>query len=166
MRSAPSRGIRTRSTRSRFHPTTGASCPAAASNLALIDLQHDAPVRTEIFGSEPAPTWCYYYEKARLAEQAENWEQMITLWDAAVQKGFRPRSQPEFTPFILAAAHTGHWDLAVELTQKAYYPKNVMHDYLCTIWRRARDEVPASPAGTQAIEKTAADLDCRAIFAP
>jgi len=40
----------------------------------------DMPVMPEdIFGKEPPHTWCYYYEKAELARQAGDWEQVAKL---------------------------------------------------------------------------------------
>jgi len=136
------------------------------SHLALIDPQGGSPVRTDIFGPPPASTWCTTYEKATLAEQTGGWQEMMRLWDSAAQAGFRPHTEPEYVPFILAAAHTNRWDLALELTQKAYFPSYVMHDYLCTTWRRIRDEVPASTERQQALEKAVDDFECRSIFTP
>ncbi len=144
-------------------PQVSAALPL--SNLGLIGAENTA-MRSDIFGKEPAPGWCYYFEKARLAEDAQNWQQMMVIWDAAAQNGFRPHSEPEYVPFILAAARTGRWDLALELSKKAYFPTYVMHDYLCTTWRTVRDEVPASPARSQALDKVANELDCQAILSP
>ncbi len=135
------------------------------SDLGRILPQGGAPP-AEIFGREPAHTWCYTYQKARLAEQNADWEQVMALWDAAAGQGLHPRSEPEYVPFILAAAHTGRWSLALDLTEKAYFPDYIMHDYLCTTWRRIRDEAPASPEKQAALGQAARQFDCQPILAP
>jgi hypothetical protein len=136
------------------------------SNLARIQPDASQGLREDIFGAEPPPSWCTYFEKARLAEQQGKWEEMVTLWNEAVSAGFHPRSEVEYVPFIRAAAHTNRWDLALDLSDKAYYPTFVMHDYLCTTWRHVKDEVPASPERQQALEQAVNQLDCQTIFTP
>jgi hypothetical protein len=60
-----------------------------------------------IFGSEPAHTWCYYYEKAELAFQKGEWETIVSLGDEAIQKGEYPIDRVEWFPFLQAYASLG-----------------------------------------------------------
>lgn len=136
------------------------------SDLSRIDPNASDQLPTDIFGREPAHGWCYTYQKARLAEQQGDWEQMMALWDQAAADGYRSYSEPEFVPFILAAAHTGRWETALQLSERAYYPYYVMHDHLCTTWRRIRDEVPPSEARQQAIEQAVEQFECQGIVTP
>jgi hypothetical protein len=133
------------------------------SDLWRISAQGSRP-REDLFGKEPARSWCYYFQKARLAEQYQDWEEMSELWDEAELRGLHPRSEPEYVPFILASAQTGRWDLALSLTKKAYFPDYVMHDYLCTTWRRIRDEVPDSPEKQQTLDQATAQFECQSII--
>jgi len=50
---------------------------APASDLSRIQPEtNKLPPDPDIFGPEPEHTWCYYYEKADLARQLEDWEQV------------------------------------------------------------------------------------------
>lgn len=60
-----------------------------------------------LFGSEPAHTWCYYYEKAELAFQKGDWEAIVSLGNEALQKGEYPTDRVEWFPFLQAYAHLG-----------------------------------------------------------
>ena len=61
-------------------------------------------------------------------------------------------------------AHTGRWEQALSLTKKAYFPDYVMHDYLCTTWRRIRDEVPDSPEKQQSLDQAITQFECQSII--
>ena len=56
------------------------------------------------FGEEPAHLWCYYYEKATFARQAGDWKEVLRLGEEAFEKGYTPRDQIEWIPFLQAYA--------------------------------------------------------------
>jgi len=60
-----------------------------------------------IFSQEPAHTWCYYYEKAELALQFADWQQVADLGAEASQQELRPVDRVEWMPFLQAYAHLG-----------------------------------------------------------
>ncbi|MBE3038876.1 MAG: hypothetical protein IMZ62_08710, partial [Chloroflexi bacterium] len=61
----------------------------------------------DIFGPEPVHGWCYYYQKAALARQFDDWSTVIALGDEAIEKGFEPFDQIEWMPFLQAYVVTG-----------------------------------------------------------
>ncbi len=136
------------------------------SDPSRILTEEKYPIPTSIFGEEPTRDWCWYYQKARLAEQQGDWQAMVNLWEQAKAEGYTPHNEPEIVPFILASAHTGNWKQALELTDRAYYPAFIMHDYLCTTWRRIRDEVPPSPEKQEALQQAIREFDCENIIRP
>ena len=71
-----------------------------------------------IFGSEPAHTWCYYFEKADLARQYSDWQTILKLQTEANQKGYTPTNDAEYLPFIEANVQTGNWQTAIDLSQE------------------------------------------------
>jgi hypothetical protein len=84
----------------------------AISNLNQI-VVGDSP-RTPnpaIFGTEPPHGWCYFFEKADLARQLQDWETVIQLRSNAESKGFKPTLGAEYVPFIEAYAQTGRLPL-------------------------------------------------------
>lgn len=72
----------------------------------------------DIFGEEPAHTWCFYYQRASLAVQKRDWEEVVHLGDEAQSLGFKPYELSEWWPFILGYAHHGNYDTAGELTAR------------------------------------------------
>ncbi len=59
------------------------------------------------FGIEPKHTWCYFYEKASLARQINDWDEVIRLDEEALQQGFAPNDQIEWMPFLQAYGMKG-----------------------------------------------------------
>ena len=53
-----------------------------------------------IFGRETEDDWCYYFEKAELAEQFGDWDRIAELADEVRRKGFSPKDVTEWRPFI------------------------------------------------------------------
>ena len=114
-----------------------------------------------IFGPEISHDWCYYYEKAALAHQHQDWAEVMRLWHEAQSRGFSPNNEPEYMIFIEASAYQGDWNLAQELTKKAYYPYYVMHDYICTTWRRIQDNTIGIDGQIDAIRNITVNFDCQ-----
>jgi hypothetical protein len=56
------------------------------------------------FGAEPAHTWCYYYEKASLARQMNNWDEVVRLGEEARTAGYFADDPIEWLPFLQAYA--------------------------------------------------------------
>lgn len=68
-----------------------------------------------VFGPEPVQGWCYYYEKADLARQRGDWEEVLRLGDQALDKGFAPLDTIEWLPFMQAYAMAGDTDRLAEM---------------------------------------------------
>jgi hypothetical protein len=60
-----------------------------------------------VLGPEPPHEWCYFYQKAELALQSENWEEVIRLVEEASQRGLVPDDPIEWMPFLQAYAYMG-----------------------------------------------------------
>lgn len=60
-----------------------------------------------IFGEEPPHTWCYYYQKAQLARQQEDWDMILNLAAEVTRLDLRPNDSIEWMPFLQAAALAG-----------------------------------------------------------
>jgi hypothetical protein len=81
---------------------------APRSRIENIQLEQTASTPyPPIFGPEPAHTWCYYYEKAALASQFADWQQVADLGAEASQQDLRPVDRVEWMPFLQAYAHLG-----------------------------------------------------------
>jgi len=70
--------------------------------LDLIDLNANKTYRLpeSIYRRSNQKSWCYYFQKASLARQMEDWELIIQYGDEARDKGLRPIDATEWRPFI------------------------------------------------------------------
>jgi hypothetical protein len=71
----------------------------------------------ELFGSEPAHDWCYYYQKASLARQQGDWQTAARLGEEVGRSGLLPTDVTEWLPFYQAAFHLQDQARASELAE-------------------------------------------------
>ena len=55
-----------------------------------MDRAPDLTLPAPPFATEPGHTWCYFYEKAELARQIQDWDQIVALGSEAAEKELRP----------------------------------------------------------------------------
>ena len=134
----------------------------AISNLdrIQIDSQNEKPFPAVIFGSEPGPTWCYYYEKADLARQLHDWQRLVDLWRDAQKKGFSPQNGVEYLPFIEGFAYTGDWQQAQKLTLQSNRITGAMDKILCPTWERLALATVSTPDRDQVMLEVEDKLGC------
>ncbi len=134
-----------------FNPDLPASTMKAIplSNPAqiLVDAP-GTPPEPRVFGPEPPHTWCYFYEKAELARQQEDWTAIVALAAEATAGGYSPNNRLEWLPFVEAFAHTEDWGRAMELSVDALKYSKSTRNMFCPIWRGFEEEGLAAPAGT------------------
>ena len=94
----------------------------------LVDESPHTPPRM-VFGPEPSNGWCYYYEKADLARQRGDWDEILKLGHEALEKGFAPEDNIEWMPFLQAYAQAGNIEhltnLAPSITSDPYVAQQV-----------------------------------------
>ncbi|MDO8687672.1 MAG: hypothetical protein Q7K41_03690 [Dehalococcoidales bacterium] len=66
----------------------------------------------DVFGKEPARGWCYYFEKADLARQVEDWPRIAQLGNETLRLGLRPTDVTEYLPFVEGYANAGQFNEA------------------------------------------------------
>ena len=113
-----------------------------------------------IYGEEPPHQWCYYLQKADLARQQGQWEEIARLGDEAFKLGDYPNGPSERIPFIEGYAHVGNWEKAIELTRITNDISPLMKKSLCPLWQRIEDEVPNNPDKTSTIATVSSELGC------
>ncbi|HEX7568386.1 MAG TPA: hypothetical protein VF355_07455 [Anaerolineaceae bacterium] len=129
------------------------------SNLDRIK-EGNQSIPSSLFGPEPAPFWCYYYEKGALAVQFKQWDEAVRLWNEAQQKGFKPGVGTEYIPFIQAAVQTGDWQMAEDLSKKADYPATQMNDDICGVWQKILQGTPPSGQRDSALKFVQGQFVC------
>jgi len=94
----------------------------------------------EIFGSEPGGGWCYFYQKAALAEQVGDWSRVAQLADEVLEAGFwpsntGPNSPHEWIPLIHGLALDGRIEEAVRVSLASYEVNPEYRTLLCNLWQ-------------------------------
>lgn len=135
----------------------------AAKAMELSNLKQIIPTPTNdiklpsIFGPEPKHTWCYYFEKADLSRQEDNWAQVAEIGDQVFGIPYYPDDFSEYLPFVEGYARTGRWETARDLTRKTADLMPVLRPALCAIWQRVEADPETSIAPAQ-IEKMKNEL--------
>jgi len=104
------------------------------SNHSLILKEED---RNDVFFLDGGQdnSWCFYYQKASLAYQLQDWDTIAHLGDSAFGIDDHPNDASERIPFIFGYAHTAQWEKALQLTQITYQVSNLYQPMLCETWK-------------------------------
>ncbi len=129
-----------------LHPVERAAI--SASHVDRIDVRTNSPAHppTEIMGSEPEHDWCYYFQKADLARQIEDWQQVAQIADQASRRGFKPSDATEWLPFIEAYANLRRYDDARGITRLALEAMPTMRTALLNLLNRLDSSGSPEPA--------------------
>jgi hypothetical protein len=113
------------------------------SNLALIQPQPSEVgyPPEDVFGRELEHTWCYYYEKAELERQQEDWQEIVDLKNEADTFGYEPNDSAELLPFIEAYVALGEWKKAQDLSIQMYKRNFKTQALVCDIWEKSKIEL-------------------------
>lgn len=135
---------------------------ATGSDINLIQqVEGDAPnPPEEIYGKTNTQTWCYYFQKADLARQFGEWDEIVRLWEEAQAVGERPDNGFEYIPFIEGFGHTGDWEQVKEMTKFAKRVTAGLEPSLCSAMDRLAENAPASTERDETIPNLKENLDC------
>jgi hypothetical protein len=133
-------------------------------SLIAADPAVPASPPAHIFGPEPEHGWCYYFEKADLARQEGDWQEVVRLGEQAFRLDTRlyEVNAAELVPYIEGYARTGQWERAQELTIEAHRLTFRMKRMLCAAWERIELETPQSAGQQAAIDEVNGKLKCAA----
>jgi hypothetical protein len=132
------------------------------SRISASDEAADSPP-TEIFGKEPYHSWCYYFQKAELARQMADWQQVVDLADTAAAAGYKPANPHERQPFIEAYAHIGDWEKAFQQTRKAYEKDERYAQQLCYLWKQITQDLQVPGDASQRLDEMLEQLQCQTL---
>ncbi len=104
----------------------------AYSMIKRISPEGKAPVPpVAIFGAEPAHDWCFYYQKASLARQMGDWNEIGRLYDEAVTKKLEATDKSEVFPFLEGLVNLGRYEDARKLVETDVKGRNILSYYFC-----------------------------------
>lgn len=114
------------------------------------------------FGPGSSRSWCEYFEKADLARQQGEWDEVVRLGKQAQKEGLRPASKQdwEYFPFIEGYAHLGDWQAALELSRKAARGMPAANPAQCALWERIASQTTPGSERDAAVAEAQGFLEC------
>ncbi|MBN2499557.1 MAG: hypothetical protein JXB38_02255 [Anaerolineales bacterium] len=136
--------------------------------IATLDPITNAPQATsltpaQIFGTVPETGWCYYFQKADLARQFRDWDEVVHIAQSAFQLNIEPNHASELVPYIQGYAYTGQYDRALDLTKQAAELNTApaMQRMLCDAWNDITGHAPASVVREATLGEINAAFNCQ-----
>jgi hypothetical protein len=134
---------------------------SAGSDINLIQQTNSEPTLPEsIYGKQNTQTWCYYFEKADLARQYKQWDEIARLWNESQAIGERADNGFEYIPFIEGFGHLEDWDYVKTQTKFAKKITAGIEPSLCSALDRLTANAPASQQRDDTIKNLKDDLKC------
>jgi hypothetical protein len=112
------------------------------------------------FWAESEHTWCYYYSKAELAYQQQDWQRVVDLVDEATSLGYRPEDPFEWLTYIEAQARMGNLQAAQALSNTALDDEPGMRKGLCQLWKRVQAGDAARSELEEHVQQVLIELQC------
>jgi hypothetical protein len=145
----------------RFMPDETLMREAAALSSSAWILPEKTATLPNVYGSEPPRGWCYYFERADLARQMKDWEEVVRIAGTAFALDDHPNDPVERFVFIEGYAYVGEWARAQELSLESYrVSKEYVGPMLCSLWSRIARESPSSAEQSAAVEAMRAKFSC------
>lgn len=132
----------------------------SSSSSPLISPITDQELVDAIYQNEQSNPWCYSFEKADLARQQQDWQQVASIADQVIDGGQNTEEPLEYLVYIDGYAHTEDWQKAVDLSIFAMQVNEAVQPSLCILWQRIAAEAPESSAKTEALAQIAQTLPC------
>jgi hypothetical protein len=132
---------------------------SAGSNINLIK-PGSATLPEIIYGKQKEKGWCYFFEKADLARQYQQWDEIGQLWKEAQSAGEQADNGFEYIPFIEGYGHLEDWGQVKLLTHTANKITAGLEPSLCTALDRIMAGTPASQERDNTIRELKNDIKC------
>ncbi len=137
---------------------------AGRSNLELILPEGATPNHppVHILGIEPEHSWCYYFEKAELAWQWQDYATIMGLYKEAHSAGFAPFDLTEYYPFIDAFARSGNLQKAAELSEPIRNQSKAANQGVCALWTQYAEDGQIAAQAPEVIQGILDSFECTA----
>ncbi len=115
----------------------------------------------DVYGPEPVHGWCYFFERADLARQLEDWPTVVQLGQTAFSLDDHPNDPIERFVFIEGYAQTGDWEKAEELSNDSYLvSKEYLRPLLCRLWQRIDGNTSVSDEKNRIVQQVKTNFSC------
>ena len=104
-----------------------------------------------LFGYQSTETWCYYFEKADLARQFGEYEEVTHLGDTAINNNQFPRIASEWLPFLEGYLWEANWEKSKWIIENILSAEDDYSDGMCYTLQRIIND-PKYPYRTELSE--------------
>lgn len=132
---------------------------SSSADSVLPVITQNVKLKEQVF-SVNSQNWCFYYQKADLARQFGNWEEISALWQDIIENNLHTSFGMEYLPFVEGLAHSGDWETAQMVTLKANRISKAMDSALCPLWANLRETTLSSPERDLIIQQVYDKLKC------
>lgn len=133
---------------------------SAGSDISLIGQGANINPPEVIYGEQNTQTWCYYFEKADLARQYGQWDEIARLWEESQAVGERADNGFEYIPFIEGYGHLEDWEYVKKQTKFADKITSGLEPSLCSMLDRLAAGAPPSQERDATVKNLKDDLKC------
>lgn len=130
------------------------------ADLILFNAENHEGLLPEMLDGNTLDDWCYFFQKAELARQQGNWNQVAKLGDMALFGSYKPKHSSELPVFIEGYAHMGDFGKAEAITRMALEMDASMKMMLCSTWGRIEKSLNSSEETTEIIALIRKGLTC------
>jgi hypothetical protein len=113
-----------------------------------------------VFSPEPAHDWCYYFEKADLAVQQQQWATVQQLWRDVEKKKLNTGVPTEYIPFIYGTASAGDIQTALAISRRAKKLDHKINASICKTWEQIFLYQSATGDTTDLQQEVRKQLEC------
>ncbi len=133
------------------------------SNISQVEQNGDNMAEpAPYFGAEPDRNWCYYFEKAELARQFGDWDEVIVNYETASSAGFTALQPVENLVFIETFTRLGNVERAGRLTEAVLAQDRSLCRAVLATWERALAASPEiQPDALKPIEALRVMPECK-----
>jgi len=141
-------------------PLVASALPLSNVDQIIPHPDHSARPPAFLFDPEPSTNWCYFFEKADLARQFDNWQEVVSLGDQALGGKYYPADLSELLVFIEGYARFGRWQDANKLVQTISDSAPVLNPSICAILERTKPAGELSMPDDLLMESMKQELQC------
>lgn len=105
-------------------------------------------------------SWCYYYQKASLAAQNQDWPLVVRYAEKAFALDDYPNDASERMPFIEGYAMSGNYEKAMEQSHLTHNISELYDPMLCALWDRILSHTAPNEGSLAGIEGMLAQFAC------
>ena len=132
--------------------------PLSKPELILED--DESPAEPPAFmGPEPEHGWCYFYEKAELANANQEWEKTAEYWELSQTEGLTAITPYDLLTFLEGYIHLEDWEKANQFSQMILQDQN-MQPLVCTTIERVKKTMAGTSNHLSGFEKLKREAGC------